>query len=106
GVASCMTSYKYRDSAPGALVAVARGAAAPLAAVGQVGAYRRPRSVGILGGDGAKDTLVLGVHLAQVGAPFGVGHGGPFACARDDGLAQHGDDLREMRVARGACDTE
>src|SRR5688572_19614081 len=105
--ASCMTSYE--PSRRCRLVPVARGgrlATAPLAAVGQVRAHRRARTVGVSGRDGAQNTLVLGVHLQQVGAPLGLGHARAFARARDDGLAEHADDLREVRVARGARDAE
>ena len=44
------------------------GAAAPFAAVGQVGAHRRARGVGVLRCDGVEDALVLAVDALQVGA--------------------------------------
>ena len=40
-------------------------APAPLAAVAQVGAHRRAGGVGVAGGDGVEDALVLGVDPAQ-----------------------------------------
>src|SRR5205085_5533179 len=45
--------------------------AAALAAVGEVGAHRGACAVGVARGDGAENTLVLGIHLGEVRAPLG-----------------------------------
>ena len=64
-----------------------RLATAPLAAVGQVRAHRRARTVGVFGRRWHRDALVLGVHLQQVGAPLGLGHAGAVQPrARNDDL--------------------
>ena len=107
---SCFMRVSMVVVQPGASVAPGQSwpaAAAPFAAVGEVGAHRRPRRFAVAVGDGVEDRAVLGVDAAQVGlALVGRRGRGIEPGARDDRRAERLHQALEVRVLGRPGDLE